>query len=79
MKRHYYISDDLDDLEVIENQLEAAGVSTPQIHILSEDDAGLEEHHLHKVEAVLKKDVVHGTELGAVVGVIAAAVVLAVA
>ncbi|MDX1735912.1 MAG: NAD/FAD-utilizing enzyme [Halioglobus sp.] len=79
MKRHYYISDDLDDLEVIEKQLEAAGVSTPQIHVLSEDDAGLEEHHLHKVEAVLKKDVVHGTELGAVVGVIGAAAVLAVA
>lgn len=77
MKRHYYISDDLDDLEKIENQLETAGVTSPQIHVLSEDDAGLEKHHLHKVEAVLKKDVVKGTELGAVVGVIAAALVLA--
>ena len=79
MKRHYYISDDLDDLEIVERDLEAAGVSTPQIHVLSEDDAGLDEHHLHKVEAVLKKDVVHGTELGAVVGVIAAAAVLSIA
>jgi hypothetical protein len=79
MKRHYYISDDLDDLEVVERDLEAAGVTTPQIHVLSEDDAGLDEHHLHKVEAVLKKDVVHGTELGAVVGVVAAAAVLAIA
>ena len=79
MKRHYYISNDLDDLEIVERDLEAAGVSTPQIHVLSEDDAGLDEHHLHKVEAVLKKDVVHGTELGAVVGVVAAAAVLAIA
>ncbi len=79
MKRHYYISDDLDDLEAIERQLESAGVTTPQIHVLSEDDAGLEEHHLHKVEAVLKKDVVHGTELGAVIGVIAAGLILAIA
>jgi hypothetical protein len=79
MKRHYYVSDDLDDLEVVERDLEAAGVHTPQIHVLSEDDAGLEEHHLHKVEAVLKRDVVHGTEMGAVVGVIAAAAVLALA
>ncbi len=79
MKRHYYISDDLDDLEVIERQLEDAGVTTPQIHVLSEDDAGLEEHHLHQVEAVLKKDVVHGTEIGAVVGVIGAALVLTLA
>jgi len=76
MKRHYYISDDLDDLEAIERQLEDAGLTTPQIHVLSEDDAGLEAHHLPQVEAVLKKDVVHGTELGAVVGVIGAALVL---
>lgn len=79
MKRHYYISDDLDDLELIERQLESAGVTTPQIHVLSEDDSGLEEHHLHQVEAVLKKDVVHGTELGAVVGVIGATIILALA
>ena len=79
MKRHYYISDDLDDLEVVERDLESAGVTTPQIHVLSEDDAGLDEHHLHKVEAVLKKDVVHGTELGALVGVVAATAVLAIA
>jgi len=79
MKRYYYVSTDLDDLEVIERDLEAAGVSTPQIHVLSEDDAGLESHHLHEVEAVLKKDVVHGTERGAIVGVIGAAAVLALA
>ena len=76
MKRHYYISNDLDDLEIIEKQLEKNGVSTPQIHVLSEDDSGVQSHHLHQVEAVLKKDVVHGTELGAVVGAIAAAAIL---
>jgi hypothetical protein len=79
MKRHYYISTDLDDLEHVEQDLERAGVSTPQIHVLSEDDAALDEHHLHKVEAVLKKDVVHGTEMGAVIGVIAAAAILVLA
>ncbi|MEH6589840.1 MAG: NAD/FAD-utilizing enzyme [Halioglobus sp.] len=79
MKRHYYISTDLDDLERVETDLEEAGVSTPQIHVLSEDDAGVETHHLHEVEAVLKRDVVHGTELGAVVGVVAAAAILGIA
>ncbi|MEH6587988.1 MAG: NAD/FAD-utilizing enzyme [Halioglobus sp.] len=79
MQRHYYISTDLDDLEQIEHDLEAAGVTTPQIHILSEDDSGVEEHHLHEVEAVLKKDVVHGTERGAIVGVIGAIAVLLIA
>ena len=79
MKRHYFISDDLDDLEIVERDLESAGVTTPQIHVLSEDDSGVELHHLHEVEAVLKKDVVHGTELGALVGVIAAAAILILA
>ncbi|MEZ5502757.1 MAG: NAD/FAD-utilizing enzyme [Halioglobus sp.] len=79
MKRHYYISDDLDDLEIIEKQLQEAGVTTPQIHVLSEDDSGVDLHNLHKVEAVLKKDVVKGTELGAVIGAIGAAVVLLLA
>lgn len=79
MKRHYYISDDLDDLEIIERQLEESGVTTPQIHVLSEDDAGVQAHHLNEVESVLKKDVVHGTELGAVVGVVGAATVLLLA
>ncbi|MEH6633937.1 MAG: NAD/FAD-utilizing enzyme [Halioglobus sp.] len=78
MKRHYYVSDDLDDLEIVERDLESAGVSTPQIHVLSEDDSGVKTHHLHEVEAVLKKDVVHGTELGALVGAIAAAAILLV-
>ena len=79
MKRHYYISTDLDDLEMVEQDLERAGVSTPQIHVLSEDDAGVETHHLHEVEAVLKKDVVHGTELGALVGAIGAVAILLLA
>jgi len=78
--RHYYISDNLDDLEVLEEQLEAAGVSTPQIHVLSTSDADVaSHHHLHDVTSFMKKDVVHSTEIGAVVGVCAVALVLSVA
>ena len=79
MKRHYYISDDLDDLEHVEEELEKAGMATPQMHVLSRDDAGVAMRaHLHPVEAVLKKDVVRGTEVGAVVGLIGAVIVVAV-
>jgi hypothetical protein len=78
MLRHYYISDDLNDLQAIETELVAKGVSTPQIHVLSENDAEVEKHHLHAIESVLKQDVVHSTTLGAVVGVIAASAILAV-
>ena len=79
MIRHFYISDSLDDLEDVEQELEEQGIATPQIHVLSQNDADVQQHHLHEVEAVLKKDVVHSMELGAIVGAIAAVVVLTVA
>jgi hypothetical protein len=80
MLRHYFVSDSLDDLEVFEEQLEAAGVSIPQIHVLSSNDADVARHsHLHAVQSFLKSDVVHSTALGALVGLIAFVLVLAVA
>ncbi|GAB3028808.1 NAD/FAD-utilizing enzyme [Bowmanella dokdonensis] len=79
MIRHYYISDDLGDLKAIEDEMESRGLSKPQIHVLSEKDAEVEKHHLHAIEDVLKKDVVHSTEVGAVFGVIGAVLVLVLA
>ena len=78
MLRHYYISDDLNDLQAVETELKAKGVSTPQIHVLSENDAEVEKHHLHAIEAVLKQDVVHSTTVGAVIGLVAAISLLVV-
>ena len=72
MLRHYFFSDDLDELEKVENELEQKGFTEPQIHVLSENDTDVENHHLHEVAAVLKQDVVHSTELGAVVGIVGA-------
>jgi len=80
MLRRYFISDDLDDLDAIEEQLESAGLSTPQIHVLTAHDAELEDHeHLHRVQSFMKKDIIHSTLIGALVGVCASALVLAVA
>jgi hypothetical protein len=80
MQRHYFISNSLDDLEVFEEQLEAAGVSTPQIHVLSRNDAEVEHHHhLHEVQSLMKKDIIHSTAQGAVVGLCAFVLVLSVA
>jgi hypothetical protein len=80
MQRLYYISDDLDDLDHVEYELEKAGVAAPQIHVLSRDDAGVAMRpHLTPVEAVLKKDVVRGTEIGAVIGLVCAGLVLGIA
>lgn len=79
MKRHFYLSDDLDDLERLEQDLESRGIDRPQIHILSQNDAGLEAHHLHQVESLLRKDVIHTGKIGFLVGIVAAIIPLAVA
>ncbi len=77
MKRHYFISNDLDDLDRIEVELEQSGVAKPQIHVLSSDDAAVESHaHLHNIESVLKQDVIHGTVTGALFGLLAGALAL---
>lgn len=78
MKRYYYISDDLDELEAIEVELEELGVVTPQIHVLSRDDAAVSRHRrLNEVSDFLKQDLVHSTIRGALLGVVLAALGLA--
>ncbi len=76
MNRHYYISDNIDELEVLEHELEDEGLARTQIHVLSQSDRQLKEHDLPEVEAVLKTDVVHGTEIGALIGLALAIIVL---
>jgi hypothetical protein len=79
MTRHFFISDDLDDLEHLEDELESAGIATPQIHLLTMDDGAADEHrHLHQVVSFMKKDVVHSTLIGAALGACAAILVLGV-
>ena len=75
--RHYFISDDLDDLERLDEQLEAGGVENPQIHVLSNDDVGVANHvHLNAVQSLLQRDLVHSLEAGAVVGLLGVVLVL---
>lgn len=75
--RHYFISDSLDDLEVLEEELEATDIGTPRIHVLSNDDTGLANHtHLNAVQSLLKNDVIHAALIGAVVGLVSIALLL---
>ena len=59
MIKHYYIADDLDELEQIEQELESAGIKESHIHVLSESAADVENHHLHMVNSLQQQDVVH--------------------
>lgn len=76
MNRHYYISDNLDDLEKIESELEASGIHTEQIHVISEKDADVEQYQLHDVSSIMKKDLVHSGQMGGLIGLGLAILVL---
>ena len=76
MERYYYISDSLDELEDVEQELEKAGITTEQIHVLSQDDGEVAQRKLHSVTSIMKKDIVHSTVKGAIVGVCLSGLVL---
>ncbi|MCP1674646.1 hypothetical protein J2T57_001784 [Natronocella acetinitrilica] len=80
LKRYFFISNDLDDLERFEEDLENAGIVTPQIHVLTLDDTGADfHHHLHTVTDFMKRDVLHSTLICAAAGACLAVLVLLVA
>lgn len=79
MKRFYYVSDDLDDLQHVEQELMAAGMIKPQMHVISRDEAGVARRHLHKVQEFMRRDVIHSAMLGAEWGIAGACLVLVIA
>jgi hypothetical protein len=79
MERHYFISDDLDDLASLENELQARGILASQIHVLSENDGEVERRHLHDVNSLMKRDVVRSWGVGAAVGLAIGLLVLVLA
>lgn len=80
LKRHFFVSEDLDDLESFERELEAADIVTPQIHLLTLDDTGAADHtQLHQVTPFMRTDIVHSALIGAGIGAVMAVFVLAIA
>ena len=47
-----------------------------QIHVLCLNDADAEQRSLHDVQSLMKKDVIHSAEIGALIG-LAASIVIA--
>ncbi|MBU3620063.1 hypothetical protein [Polynucleobacter sp. CS-Odin-A6] len=67
--RHYFISNNLDDLDLFEKQLGKEAISPIQIHVLSNDVEGVLEHpHLYGVGSFMKLDIVRSGFIGAAVG-----------
>lgn len=79
MLRHFYIADNLDELEIVEHELESAGIAQPQIHLLSQDHSHRALEPLYQDESVVKQQVVHSSEIGVMVGCLGAFIVLTLA
>ncbi|MGQ7814857.1 magnesium transporter [Metapseudomonas furukawaii] len=79
MQRHYYISDNLKDLERVEDELEALGIDHEQIHVLSNRDAEVGRYHLHDVSSFGKRDLLHPSLVGVGIGLALASAVILVA
>jgi len=78
MDRQFLISNNLDDLEATQDELVQRGFDERQLHVLSNDDAGVELHHLHAVDSFSKTDIVHSTIRGALIGSCLAAFALSI-
>ncbi len=80
MQRHFFTSDDLNDLERFEVELEDKGIHKEQIHVLSLDETAVGRHrNLHEVAALMKKDMVRAGWWGLLAGGIGALLVVGIA
>jgi len=79
MKRHYFIGDDLNVVATVERELLGIGIAAEQIHVLSLDDTNVEQRQLHDVQSLMKKDVIHSAEIGALIGLVASILAIAIA
>jgi len=77
MERYYYISDNLNELEVVAQELENNGLAKEQIRVLSQNDEGVAQRRLPGVTSFMKKDVVRSSIVGAAIGVCLSVLVLA--
>jgi hypothetical protein len=78
MKRHYFIGDDLNVVAMVEKDLLTNGIAAEQIHVLSLNDTDAETRQLHDVQSLMKKDVIHSAEIGALFGLAASLLAIVV-
>ena len=78
MKHAYYISDDLDELETVHDELIVAGLEDQHIHVLSDEDIEVEHHHMRPVHPLYKTNIVRAIFSGAVIGAGLSAIVMAI-
>ncbi len=68
MKRLYYLTDSLDSVTRIVEDLHRDGITDWHLHVLSRNEAGLFHRQIHSANMLQENDVIHSGQLGALVG-----------
>ncbi len=76
MKRLYYLTERVDVAEAASNLIHNEGITDRHFHVLSHDEAGLQQHHLHPTTPLHELDVLRLGERGLLCGVVAAIVLV---
>ncbi|MEH6651693.1 MAG: hypothetical protein V7707_16865 [Motiliproteus sp.] len=71
MTRHYFIADSLNTTEQVSELLhQQLQINDSHFHVLSRDNNGLKEHHLHPANLLQQRDLIHGATMGAITGLV---------
>ena len=68
MKRLYYLTRSLDSVSGISQDMHNLGIDDWHLHVLSRNEAGLYHRQVHSSHIFLENDVIHSSELGAILG-----------
>ncbi|MEH6469714.1 MAG: hypothetical protein V7752_00570 [Halopseudomonas sp.] len=69
MIRHYFLADSLNTTEQVAELLQQQQlVKDSDFHVLSRDNRGLKQHHLHPANLLQRSDLVRGAQWGAAAG-----------
>lgn len=77
MKRYYFVTDDLDDLAAVEDDLKAYGISPLQMHLLSDADAELQRRGMENTESLWRNNIFRSMRNGFLTGMVLAAILMA--
>ena len=72
MKRYFYLSEDLNDVQALQEALVDKGIKLDQLHVLTNNDSEASHRKLHTVHSLLKKDVIRSGFYGAIIGLVLA-------
>ena len=70
MKRLYFLAADLVSTEAIAKDIHKAGITDYNFHVLGKDEQGLKQHRIHQASPLIRLDILHSGEIGALAGLV---------